>query len=121
MKVGTDIVSVERIKDVFLNEKRKEKCFTPYEIAYCEKKGAHTFASYAGLYAAKEAIAKAFGVGIGGIVSFLSVEIMHSDLGSPIVLLHGNAKKHFMDQKYSQIEISISHCNEYATATCILL
>lgn len=121
MKIGTDIVSCERIKKVFSSESRKEKCFTQYEIAYCENKGEHTFQSYAGLFAAKEAVAKAFGFGIGGVVSFLTIEIVHNELGAPFVRLIGNASKHFISQRFSDIQISISHCNEYATAVCVIV
>lgn len=121
MKVGTDIVAVERIKKVFSSNLRKEKCFSNYEISYCEQKGEFVFQSYAGLFAAKEAIAKAFGFGIGGVVSFLNVEIIHNNMGAPFVRLTGDAKKHFESQNFKDIQISISHCSEYATSVCIIV
>ncbi|MFA6859921.1 MAG: holo-ACP synthase [Clostridia bacterium] len=121
MKIGTDIVSTLRIEKVFSKNERLEKCFSKDEIEYCESKGENKIQSLSGLFAGKEAVSKAFGFGIGGVVSFLSVNIVHDENGSPHVKLLGKTKDFFDKNNWKEIEISISHCNEFAIATCIIV
>ncbi len=117
---GTDIIEIERIKksierngDNFLN-----LIYTEAEIAYCESKKNAKYSHYAGRFAAKEAIYKAvstllperFGI------SWKDAQVINDE--------NGNPKIEFLKIKFEQIksiDISISHCKEYAVATVTIL
>lgn len=115
--VGVDILKVEKVSKIL--EVRRDKflnrVFTESEIEYISKKKFNV-ETITGLFAGKEAISKALGTGIGK-VRFKDMEILHSELGKPIVKLSPEVKK-----KYNIIsgEISISHEDEYAVAFVIL-
>jgi len=112
--VGVDIVKVERFKNV--TESFYEKIFTTREREYLHNKPAE---SMAGLFAAKEAVAKAVGTGFSGFFP-RDIEILHKQSGKPYVVLHGNAKK--ATKKIAAkgrrfcIHISISHTKTDAIA-----
>lgn len=115
--IGTDIIEIKRIlqsikehKDRFLN-----RLFTKDEIAYCQKSSIPE-RHFAGRFAAKEAVAKAFGVGIGKELSWKDIEITKDERGRPIVKLSDAT---FIKFKEPNIMVSISHCKEYASAVAI--
>jgi len=116
---GVDIVKVSRIeklmdkhRDVFLN-----RVFTEGEIGYIKSKN-YNLQTVAGLFAAKEAISKLLGTGIGK-VSFKHMEIIHDENGKPHVLLHDMGYELFKTLKIRNIEISISHERDYAIAYAV--
>ena len=111
--IGTDIVEVVRIEKTLNDEKFLNKTFTDAEIEYCRPKGA---ASFAGLFAAKEAVAKAMGTGFRGFFP-RDVEIWHDDAGQPRVKL--SDKVEILTN--SIILISIAHEKAYATAAAIIM
>ncbi|MDN5305046.1 MAG: holo-[acyl-carrier protein] synthase [Fusobacteriaceae bacterium] len=114
--IGNDIVEIERVeKAIKRTEKFKEKVFSKKEIEIVEKK-ASPFASYAGRFAAKEAVAKAFGTGIR--FALTDIEILNDELGKPYVNLRNKLK-----EKYDNIEImiTISHNRKDAIATAIIV
>ena len=122
MKVGNDIVQVNRFVELVSNKKFISRVFT-------EKEQAHIFAlkdkqkqaeRMAGKYSAKEAIAKALGFGISEGIDFLSLEVLPNEKGAPVVFLHNKALEVF-NQNFSQIEVSISNTTTYATAVCVLV
>ncbi len=116
--LGTDIVEVDRVKKAIENGgvKFSEKVFTPDEIQYCESRNVVKYQSYAARFAAKEAVSKAFGTGIGKNASFNEIEIIKDSLGKPNVRLTGKAKAFYDSLGASGISISLSHCREYAVA-----
>lgn len=116
--LGTDIVEVDRVKKAIENggEKFSEKVFTPDEIQYCESRNVVKYQSYAARFAAKEAVSKAFGTGIGKNAAFNEIEIIKNSLGKPNVRLTGKAKAFYDSLGASGISISLSHCREYAVA-----
>lgn len=115
--LGTDIIEIDRIQlAIERTPKFKEKVFTPREIEVVEKKK-NPYPSYAGRFAAKEAVSKAFGTGVRGF-KIKDIEIVNDDLGKPMVVLAGELKERY--KKY-KIELSVSHSRDYATATAILL
>lgn len=115
--LGTDIIEIDRIQlAIERTPKFKEKVFTPREIEAVEKKN-NPYPSYAGRFAAKEAVSKAFGTGVRGF-KIKDIEIVNDDLGKPVVVLAGELKEQYINCK---IELSISHSRDYATATAILL
>ncbi len=119
--LGTDIVEVARIGtshsrwgEDFLN-----RILLPAEIAYClayRESAPHIAARFA----AKEAIAKAFGTGIGAELGWHDMEITRDDSGRPSVRLHGGGLKLFAARGARELHITLSHTREHATATAIL-
>lgn len=116
---GTDIIEISRIQKSI--EKSGERflnlIYTPAEIEYCESKHQAKYVHYAGRFAAKEAIYKAlssllpdrFGI------SWKDAQVINDENGNPHV--------EFMEFELKQIkniDISISHCREYAVATAII-
>ena len=115
--LGNDIIEIERITQSIerLQTHFLDKLFTEKEQAYCNQhKNAATH--YAGRFAAKEAIAKAFGFGFGEKISWKDIEILPDEFGKPIVLLSPKMRSQFNNPN---ILLSISHCNAYATAVAI--
>lgn len=114
---GTDIIEIHRIKESIetLGEAFLTRIFTKDEIEYCEGKKASKYQSYGARFAAKEAVSKAFGTGIG-IISFTEIEIYNDSNGAPKIRLNGNAEKLAKELKILDFTISLSHCKEYAVA-----
>lgn len=100
-KIGNDIVLISRIEKNIANPHFLESVFTPCEREYCR-----TPQSFAGIFAAKEALLKALGTGINRRLN--TVEILHDAKGKP----------YFADLR--NCDVSISHDGEYAFAVVIL-
>lgn len=119
--LGTDItevarvkVSLERFGDSFL-----KRILHPAEIAYCQNYQDPT-QYVAGRFAAKEAISKAFGTGIGSQLGWHDMEICRKESGEPYVVLHGGGQKLFAERGAKQLHITLSHTRNYATSVAIL-
>ena len=119
--IGTDIIEIERIAmaisrhgDRFLN-----RIFTPKEQEYAFRHHAQSTATFAGRFAAKEAISKALGTGIREGVSWKSIEILNDSFGKPIVHLSNTLIITNREIQQLQILLSISHCKMYATAFAV--
>lgn len=115
--LGNDVIEVKRIQQAINKYKNKFlfRLFTKKEIekSYTYKDPTPYFA---GRFAAKEAIAKALGVGFGKSLSWLDIEILNSPSGQPIVELSKASARIF---KSPNILISISHTKLVATAVAI--
>lgn len=120
--IGIDVVEVDRIDSSIerLGEVFLARLFTPCERTYCDaqaKPGLH----YAARFAAKEAVSKALGTGIGGQAGWLDLEVARDSLGAPKLILSGNAA-HFAKQNgIVEIQISLSHARDYAAANAIAI
>lgn len=116
--IGLDIVEIAR----FANEKHgasfMRRVFTDEERNYV-KNSPHPTETMAGLFAAKEAISKAFGTGIGKI-PFTAMEITHDTNGAPMVRLHGRAKEQLRSCFAERAEIAITHDGGVAAAVCVV-
>jgi len=113
--VGIDIVQIARIekksKDaVFLNG-----VFTQSELLYYTANGSKPD-TLAGFFAAKEAVAKALGIGFNGFRPN-DIEIMHNELGAPHAVLKNKAKELLANKT---VHISISHDGGIAAAIAVL-
>lgn len=114
--LGNDIIEIERIKAAIEKNKRFiERVFSPEEIEIVEKRS-NPYNSYAGRFAAKEAVSKAFGTGIRDF-NLNDIEILNDELGKPYVRLKNNLEE--MYRGYS-VMLSISHSKYNAVATAIL-
>lgn len=118
MYPGTDILEVARLSKALAKHPRlKTKLFTEAEIVECEAKCTPTV-SYAGRYAAKEAVLKALGTGFR-YVKWHDLEIVKDLLGKPVVKLYGAAKQIALDKNIIEVRVSISHTRELALAFAI--
>ena len=120
--IGIDIVETERIEDSIekYGDRFLDRVFTAGEKEYC---GRMKFASrhYAARFAAKEAIAKAFGTGIGSNLSWNDMEILRDDQGKPYVELSGDGAAFAESVGISQIMISLSHSDNHAAANAVAI
>jgi len=112
--VGTDIIEIERIEKAIQNTKFVKKIFTEKEKEYCENKKVQKYQSYAGKFAAKEAIYKALSEKIKDY-KWTDFEILNYNNGKPYVNLK------LKIQGLQKIELSISHCNTYAVAYVVAI
>ncbi|MGJ8658132.1 MAG: holo-ACP synthase [Akkermansiaceae bacterium] len=120
--IGIDVVEVDRIgssMDEF-GEKFVKRIFTQAEQGYCESQKRPSI-HYAARFAAKEAIAKAFGTGIGKEISWLDMEILRQSSGEPTVLMSGGGKTYAEKLKVVDIKISLTHAEHYAAANAVVL
>lgn len=109
IRTGCDIVYIPRIQNMMLDEKQLKKVFHEDEILPFE---AHHIA---GIFAAKEAVIKA--LALFPIPSFLDIHIRSEESGRPYVTFTPTIG----NNKFYSIDISISHDNDYAFATAILI
>ena len=120
--VGTDIVDILRIKKIFFkNRNFKNRIFSKKEIKYCESKK-NKFASYSKRFAAKEAFAKALGIGISKGISFNEISVNNNKNGVPYIELLGKTKtitKNLITKK-NKIYLSLSDEKKYALAMVII-
>ncbi len=115
--IGTDIVECDRIAEMI--EKHDtlfiDRVYTPTEIEYCSVRKA-AVQHYAGRWAAKEAVLKALGTGWAKGVSWTDIEIRNEMGGQPRVRLGGGAREVCEQKGITEILVTISHCEAYATA-----
>lgn len=116
---GTDIVEIKRIGETIekFGETFLNKVFTEKEITYCESKGKVKFQHYAARFAAKEAIFKAVSNFLENKfdIGWKNIEVKNDINGRPEIELL-NCKI----ENIKNIDISISHCNEYAVAMVVV-
>jgi holo-[acyl-carrier protein] synthase len=114
---GVDIVQIPRIEKLCADHAQEKllRIFLPSEIAYANKQ-ANPAARLAKRFSAKEAFAKACGIGIGRGINFNEIEIINDNLGKPNIILHGTSKE-TIDKIYNnQYNIFISMSDDYPIA-----
>ena len=107
MKIGIDIVDIKRIGRLIKDKKFLERVYTDHETAYCMPKR-NRAQHFAVRFAAKEAVWKALGQ--KGI-SHRDIGVVNRPDGKPVVRISGRAR--------ADIELSLSHTDEYAAAVAL--
>ena len=122
MKIGNDIVRVSRMHDIYTNKRLLNRIFTPLEQEYINQATDNNlmYERMAGKIAIKEAVAKAFGVGIAKELGWLDIQTSHNSNHKPIVLCTPKIQQLFNQTNLSSIDVSVSHMDDYATAACIV-
>jgi holo-[acyl-carrier protein] synthase len=118
---GIDLIEVARIASSFeqFGERFVKRVLLPDEIAYClAHKNPAPFLAVR--FAAKEAVSKAFGTGIGAQLGWQDIEIRRKESGEPFVVLRDKGKLLFETRGARQLHISLTHTENYAAATAIL-
>ena len=114
--VGTDITQISRFLDN--PDRLADKILTDYERReYNESRDKACY--LAKKWAAKEAVSKAWGTGIAKDAKWKSIEIRHTVIGQPIVIVHGQLKENW-DTLGAKCFISISDESEYVTACAVV-
>ena len=121
---GIDIVENYRLKKILLKKKSnfKKKIFTINEVAYCEKKS-NSISCYSKRFAAKEAFAKALGIGFRKNINFKDIEVVNNTYGKPYISINkkiANKIKTLFKVKKFNISLSISDEKKYSIASVII-
>ena len=120
VSVGVDMIEVARIQraleDSATGKRFRARVYTAKEIAYCEKKGRGKYQSYAGRFAAKEAVMKALGTGWGVKVSWSNIEVARARSGKPEIMLHDHTSAFAQKLGIRRLMVSITHTNNHALA-----
>jgi holo-[acyl-carrier protein] synthase len=116
--IGTDIVSVDRIKSSLENKNFLIRIFNEKEIKRCKRvKGCIN--CLAKRFAAKEAYSKALGTGISNGINFNEIVILNKKSGKPYISVIGKTKKILKKKfkgKRSKVSLSLSDEKKYAVA-----
>lgn len=112
--IGLDLCAIPRMQELLESGRSLRRLFCEEEEAYIRSKGVGAAQTMAGLFAAKEAVLKAMGVGL--TFPLTDVVISHTDLGQPLVTLTGKAEKYG-----GSFLLSITHEGDMAAATAIWL
>ncbi len=119
--LGIDIIEVSRIEASYerFGERFINRILHPEEIKYClSHRAPGPFLAVR--FAAKEAISKAFGTGIGAQLGWHDMEVRRKESGEPYVILHGAGQALFQARGARAILISLSHTQQHATAVAVL-
>ncbi len=120
IKCGTDIIEISRIRESIenLGEKFINKIYTKAEIDYCESKKTQKYQHYAARFAAKEAAFKAISWKLKNKyeISWKDIEVIADEQGRPLLSINGINTNDIVN-----MDISISHCKEYAIANVVIL
>jgi holo-[acyl-carrier protein] synthase len=118
--IGIDVVEVGRIEAAITNlgDAFLDRLFTAREREYCGKQKRPEL-HYAARFAAKEAVSKALGTGIGGQAGWLDMEVERAESGAPKMIFTGNAADFLAAEGIAEVQVSLSHAKEYAAANAV--
>ena len=118
LRTGIDLVEIARIRAAIERhgERFSRRIFTPAELAYC----AGRVESLAVRFAAKEAVSKALGTGIGP-VSWQEIEIRGGEYEAPAIILHERAERIAKELRLTTWSVSLSHSETHAIALVVAM
>lgn len=113
LALGVDLIEIERIERAVarFGDRFLSRVYTLGELAHCKGRAP----ALAARFAAKEAVAKALGTGIGD-VAWREIEVINDDRGRPWIVLHGRARALAEQQGLSHLTLTLSHTRAYAIA-----
>jgi holo-[acyl-carrier protein] synthase len=116
LRTGVDLIEIDRVAEVISRHGKRylERIYTPAELEQCGKRTE----SLAGRFAAKEAVAKALGCGVGE-VGWKEIEILCDEQNAPVLLLHGAVKLKASELGLTNWSVSMSHSMRHAVAVAI--
>jgi holo-[acyl-carrier protein] synthase len=118
VRVGTDLIEIERVRrSLERYERFRERCFTPEEQAYCDSRP-NPAQSYAGRFAAKEAVGKALGFGVARAFAWKDIEIVGRP--KPAVRLSGRVAAWAEHVGAGVIDLSMTHSRDLAQAVAVV-
>jgi holo-[acyl-carrier protein] synthase len=118
LRTGVDLIEIDRFTQACLryNQRFLQRVFTPAELA----ENGDNMASLAARFAAKEAVAKAFGTGIGHI-TWKEIEVCRGFSGEPVLHLHGEALRLAEESHLTNWSLSLSHTQNQAIAIVVAM
>lgn len=118
--LGQDLCQVARIAAARarFGDRFLARCFTPAEIASCLPRP-RPDSAFAMRFAAKEAFAKAAGLGMRGL-AWREIEIAHQPGGQPYLVLHGRAAAWAAQKSLTASHVSLTDDGDYAAAVVVL-
>ena len=118
LATGIDLIEIMRVERAIKRHGQQflERIYTPKELSLFGK----SLESLAVRFAAKEAVVKALGCGIGA-VSWLEIEILRDDMDAPVLLLHGKALQRATLLGYQNWSVSLSHTELHAIALVVVI
>jgi holo-[acyl-carrier protein] synthase len=118
LRSGIDTIEVSRLEEIrpAIRARFIQRVFTEREIIQARDQND----ALSGIFAAKEAVSKALGTGIG-FVHWRDIEIVHLPSGRPTVRLHGNAETVARDLGLTEWSVSISHDRNKAIAMAVAM
>jgi len=118
LRTGVDLIEISRVEEAVARHGRRylERVYTSAELEQCGRRAE----SLAGRFAAKEAVAKALGCGIGD-VTWKEIEILGDDLNAPMITLYGSAERLAKEFGVSNWSVSISHNQSQVVAFVVMV
>ena len=118
LRTGVDLIEISRIEEVVARHGKHylERIYTPAELEQCGKRAE----SLAGRFAAKEAVAKALGCGIGDI-TWKEIEVLGDEQNAPMLTLHGTAEQLAKKMGLTTWSVSISHSQSHSVAMVVMI
>lgn len=118
LRAGIDLCEISRLREAAgrSGERFLARVFTAAEREECGQ----NYASLAARFAAKEAVAKALGTGLGP-VAFTEIEITRGENREPVLRLSGKALEKARELNLTEWAISLSHTRGYALASVVAI
>ncbi|MFF9677113.1 holo-ACP synthase [Streptomyces eurythermus] len=121
LRVGTDVVAIARIDELTSADTGwQDGIFTARELAYCRRRR-RPADHLAARFAAKEAVLKALGTGMGAGMEWTDIEVVNDRAGRPRARLHGEVAATAERLGMQQIDISMTHSAGIALAQALLV
>ena len=118
--IGSDLVDIARFRrSLERTPGLRDRLFRPAERAYADLRQDPT-ERYAVRFAAKEAVLKALGLGLGAIAMY-DIEVVRDGLGPPRLVLHGAAAEVAREAGVRRWLVTMSHTSTLAQATVVAL
>jgi holo-[acyl-carrier protein] synthase len=124
--IGTDILEIERIKNIyskygtmFCKKILSEQEYINFSSHFSSLSDKHKYSYLAKRFSAKESIVKALGVGFGSFCSFKDIEIVNDDFGKPNAIISENVKKK-LSMDLAKIHLSISDERYYVISYAVV-
>lgn len=116
LRTGIDLIEIRRLDSLKppIRERFYRRVYTDREREICRERTER----YAARFAAKEAVSKVLGTGIGA-VEWRDIEIDSDDQGAPVLRLHGKAAEKAAELGLIDWSISLTHSKEYAAAVAV--
>ncbi len=120
LRTGVDLLEIHRLADLqpAIRQRFLQRVFTPQELSLTGEGENGAWATLTGRFAAKEAVAKALGCGIGP-VSWQEIEVLRGPQGEPVLELHGAALRIARELGLDTWSVSISHTRDQAVAVAV--
>lgn len=120
--IGIDVVETARIQDSIdkFGDRFLHRVFLPGEIEYANKMKKPAL-HLAARFAAKEAVSKAFGTGIGASLGWKDMEIVRDNSGPPRLVLHYKGEAMARRLGVREVLISLSHTDQYGAANAVVI